>query len=171
MSQRKRIAHVCPSCGRIRYLQPSDAVKTYQCRRCHCQQIAPLGFQSTAARRGRDFAIRAAAHKRKQQPSTLEAQVEAALRQIAGITWEREYAVERANHNPYFVDFAIRLGNQLIALEVNGSFAHRQRSDANSLRTDTLFLFFDDVLVLTEAELLSAQSLTTLIHQRLFELH
>lgn len=156
MSQRKRIPHVCPTCGHIRYLQLFDAARTRQCQRCHCQQIASLGFQATAEKYGRDFAIRAAARKRKRQPSTLEAQVEAALREIPGIAWEREYAVEREGHNPYYVDFAIRTEQHFIALEVNGSFVHHRDEDRNSLRFDTLFLFFDDVIVLTEDEVRQA---------------
>ncbi len=169
MSQRKRIPHVCPACGRIRYLQPSDAAKTKHCQRCHCQQIASLGFQATAAKKGRDFAIRAAARKRKQHPTTLEAQVEAALCEICDIAWEREYAIERAGHNPYYVDFAIQTGRHFIALEVNGSFAHRQNSNADNLRIDTLFLHFDDVIVLTEDELTASTSLPDLIRQCLFQ--
>jgi hypothetical protein len=169
MSQRKRVQHVCPACGQIRYLQPADAAKTKHCQRCHCQQIASLGFQATAAKRGRDFAIRAAASKRKQHPTTLEAQVEAALCEIPGIAWEREYAIEREGHNPYYVDFAIQTGRHFIALEVNGSFAHRRDTNANSLRIDTLFLFFDDVIVLTEEEILSAGLLSEHIRQQLFQ--
>jgi hypothetical protein len=169
MSSRKRVQHICPAFGRVRYLQPSDAAKTKHCQRCHCQQIASLGFQATAAKRGRDFAIRAAANKRKQHPTTLEAQVEAALCEIPGIAWEREYAIERAGHNPYYVDFAIQTGQHLIALEVNGSFAHRQDNDADSLRIDTLFLYFDDVIVLTEDEIATASPLSDLIRQRLFQ--
>ncbi|MBL8165272.1 MAG: hypothetical protein JNJ61_25035 [Anaerolineae bacterium] len=169
MSQRKRVRHVCPACGQIRYLQPSDAAKTKYCRHCHCQQIASLGFQATAAKKGRDFAIRAAANKRKQHPSTLEAQVEAALCEISGIAWEREYAIEREGRNPYYVDFAIQIGHSFIALEVNGSFAHRQSSDADSLRIDTLFLYFDDVIVLTEEEITSAVLLPEHIRQQLFQ--
>lgn len=169
MRQRKRVQHVCPACGQIRYLQPSDAAKTKHCQRCHCQQIVSLGFQATAAKQGRDFAIRAAANKRKQHPTTLEAQVEAALSEIPGIAWEREYAIERAGHNPYYVDFAIQTGQHFIALEVNGSFAHRQDSDADSLRTDTLFLHFDDVIVLDEDDITSAYPLSYLIRQRLFQ--
>lgn len=169
MRQRKRVQHVCPACGQIRYLQPSDAAKTKHCQRCHCQKIAALGFQATAAKKGRDFAIRAAARKRKQQPSTLEAQVETALCQICGIAWEREYAVERTGHNPYYVDFAIQTGQHFIALEVNGSFAHRQNSNADSLRIDTLFLYFDDVIVMTEDDIATASPLSDLIRQRLFQ--
>ena len=76
---RQRVAHVCPDCGRVRRLKPADAAKTKKCLRCHCLEIAPLGFAATAARKGRDFAIRAAARKRKQCPSSLEKRVEAAL--------------------------------------------------------------------------------------------
>ncbi len=167
-SKRRRVRHVCPDCGRARRLQPSDAAKTQRCQRCHCRRIAPLGFQVTAAQQGRDFAIRAAARKRKQQPSSLEQQVEAALRQIPGVVWEREYAVERAGHTPYYVDFAVTTERHFLALEVNGSFAHRHDDDANSLRTDTLFLFFDDVLALAEADLRSADVLHDCIRQRIF---
>jgi len=155
---RKRVPHVCPDCGRIRHLQPSDACKVKRCRKCHCTQIAPLGFQATARIKGRDFAIRAA-QKRKQQPTTLEQQVEAALGEIPGIGWEREYTVERTGRSPYFVDFVIVIGTRRIALEVNGSFAHRHDDDTNNLRMDTLFLFFDDVIVLTEAAIRRAANL------------
>jgi hypothetical protein len=148
---RQRVAHVCPLCGCIRHLKPGDAAKTKHCRRCHCQQIAPLGFAATAASKGRDFAIRAAAAKRKQKPSSLEQRVEAALREIPGITWKREAAVERPNHNPCFVDFAVTTCRYRIALEVNGTYVHR--NDQDSLRYETLFLFFDDVIILTEAEI------------------
>jgi hypothetical protein len=132
----------------VRQLKPADAAKTKHCRHCHCAQIAPLGFAATAARKGRDFAIRAAAAKRKQKPSSLEQRVEAALRDIPGITWEREAAVERPDRNPYFVDFAVTTCRYRIALEVNGSYVHR--NDPDSLRYETLFLFFDDVIILTE---------------------
>lgn len=147
----QRVAHVCSLCGRIRHLKPSDAAKTKHCRRCHCVLIAPLGFAATAASKGRDFAIRAAAAKRKQKPSSLEQRVEAALRGIPDVQWEREAAVERPERNPYYVDFAITVGLKRIALEVNGTFAHRHEQD--NLRIDTLFLHFDDVIVLTEAEI------------------
>ena len=163
---RRRVPHVCPNCGCIRRLKPADAAKTKQCQRCHCEQIAPLGFAATAARKGRDFAIHAAARKRKLKPSSLEQRVEAALREIPGIAWEREVVVERPNRNPYFVDFAVTTDKYRIALEVNGAFVHR--NDRESLRIDTLFLYFDDVIVLTEAEIkrvpnLSAHLLKLLI--------
>jgi hypothetical protein len=162
---RRRVRHVCPACGRVRHLQPSDAARTKLCRKCHCTQIAPLGFAATARIKGHDFAIRAAARKRKQQPTTLEQQVEAALCAIPSIAWEREYTVEREGRSPYFVDFAITVGARRIALEVNGSFAHRHDDDANSLRTDTLFLFFDDVIVLTEDEVQQTANLPHYIQQ------
>lgn len=131
----------------------------------NCAQIAPLGFEATARLFGRDFAIRAAARKRKRQPTTLEQKVEAALCEIPGIAWEREYPVEREGRSPYFVDFAVSVGARRIALEVNGSFAHRRDDDANSLRTDTLFLFFDDVIVLTEDEIQRTANLPLYIQQ------
>jgi len=162
---RKRVPHVCPGCGRIRQLQPSDAARTRLCRKCHCQQIAPLGFEATARIKGRYFAIRAAARKRKQQPTTLEQQVEAALCEIPGIGWEREYTVEREGRSPYFVDFAISTGTRRIALEVNGSFAHRHDDDTSNLRMDTLLLYFDDVIVLTEAEIRAEANLSHYIQQ------
>jgi hypothetical protein len=148
---RQRVAHTCLRCGCIRHLRPCDAARTKHCRHCHCERIAPLGFAATAASKGRDFAIRAAAAKRKQCPSSLEQRVEAALRQIPGITWEREAAVDRPNHYPYFVDFAVTTCRYRIALEVNGTYVHR--NDPDSLRFETLFLFFDDVILLTEAEI------------------
>jgi hypothetical protein len=166
--QRRTVPHVCPDCGRVRQLQPSDACKTTRCRHCHCRRIAPLGFQATAAKQGRDFAIRAAAEKRRLQPSSLERQVEIALGAIPGITWEREYAVERAERNPYYVDFAITTGQRFIALEVNGSYAHRHDDDTSSLRIDTLHLFFDDVVVLTEDEVRGVELLHDLIQHRIF---
>ncbi len=164
----RRVRHICPDCGRVRLLKPSDATKTKRCQRCHCQRIASLGFQATAEKKGRDFAIRAAANKRKQRPTTLEQKVEAALCEISGIAWEREYAVEREGHVPYYVDFAITTQRHWIALEVNGSYAHRHDDEANSLRTDTLFLFFDDVIVLTEREIKLAKSLRDYIQKLLF---
>jgi hypothetical protein len=162
---RKRVPHICPRCGRIRHLQPSDAARTKLCQKCHCTQIASLGFAATARIKGRDFAIRAAAQKRKQQPTTLEQQVEAALSKIPGIGWEREYTVERTGRSPYFVDFVIAVGTRRIALEVNGSFAHRHDDDTSSLRLDTLFLFFDDVIMLTEAEIRRAANLPLYLQQ------
>ena len=162
---RKRVPHVCPGCGRIRHLQPSDAARTKLCQKCHCTRIAPLGFAATARIKGRDFAIRAAAQKRRRQPTTLEQQVEAALCDIPGIGWEREYAVERDGRSPYFVDFVISVGARRVALEVNGSFAHRHDDDTSSLRLDTLLLYFDDVIVLAEAEIQSAANLTLYIQQ------
>lgn len=168
-NNRRRVRHVCPDCGRVRLLRPADAAITKRCQVCHCRLIAPLGFQATAARQGRDFAIRAAARKRKQQPSSLEQRVEGALSEISGIAWEREYSVERPGRSPYYVDFAVQTDRHFVALEVNGSFAHRHDEDANSLRTDTLFLFFDDVIVLTEEDITTAASLPNFITQCLFE--
>lgn len=167
-ANKRRVRHICPDCGRARLLKPADAARTKRCQRCHCQKIAPLGFQATAAKKGRDFAIRAAARKRKRQPSTLEEKVEAALTQIPGIDWEREFAVERAGHNPYYVDFAIHTSQHFIALEVNGSYAHRRDEDKNSLRRDTLFLFFDDVIVLTESEVKQITPLHDYIRSLIF---
>lgn len=170
MSQKRRmVRHTCPDCGRVRLLKSADASKTKRCRACHCRRIAGLGFRATATKQGRDFAIRAAARKRRQQPSSLEKQVESALSQIPDIVWEREYTVERAGRNPYFVDFAITTQRHFIALEVNGNYAHRHNDDANSLRIDTLHLYFDDVIVLTEDEIITARSLPDLIRQRLFQ--
>ncbi len=162
---RKRVPHVCPDCGHIRQLQPSDARKVKRCRKCHCTLIAPLGFEATARIKGRDFAIRAAAKKRKEHPTTLEQQVEAALCEIPGIGWEREYIIERKGRNPYFVDFIIFTGLQRFALEVNGSFAHRNDDDTGSLRLETLSLFFDDVIVLTENEIQRTANLTHYLQQ------
>lgn len=166
--QPRRVRHICPDCGRVRLLKSSDAARTKRCQRCHCQRIAPLGFQATAEKRGRDFAIRAAANKRKQRPTTLEQKVEAALCAIPGIAWEREYPIEREGRAPYYVDFAVTTTHHLIALEVNGSYAHRHDDDANSLRTDTLRLFFADVIVLTEDDIKWATSLTQHIQNLLF---
>ena len=163
-----RVRHVCPECGQVRLLRASDAAKTKRCQVCHCRRIAPLGFQATAAKHGRDFAIRAAARKRKEQPSSLEQQVEAALSQTPGITWEREYAVERAGSPPYYVDFAVTTERHFLALEVNGSYAHRHDDETHSLRIDTLFLYFDDVLVLAEEDIRRAESLYDLIRERVF---
>jgi hypothetical protein len=162
---RKRVPHVCPDCGHIRHLQPSDACKVKRCRKCHCAQIAPLGFEATARLFGRDFAIRAAARKRKRQPTTLEQRVEAALCEIPSIGWEREYTVEREGRSPYFVDFAISTGTRRIALEVNGSFAHRHDDEASGLRHATLCLCFDDVIVLTEDEIRRTANLPLYIQQ------
>lgn len=161
----RRVAHICPDCGCIRRLRPSDAAKTKKCLCCHCREIAPLGFAATAARLGRDFAIRAAARKRKQCPSSLEQRVEAALREIPDISWEREFTVERPDHAPYFVDFAVTTPKYRIALEVNGAYAHR--NDRDSLRTDTLFLYFDDVIILTEAEIKKTPHLPAYIQKLL----
>jgi hypothetical protein len=166
--QRRTVPHVCPACGRMRHLQPSDAYKTTRCRLCHCRRIAPLGFQATAAKQGRAFAIRATAEKRRLQPSSLERQVEIALGAISGITWEREYAVKRVGRNPYYVDFEITTEQHFIALEVNSRYAHRRDDDASSLRIDALHLFFDEVIVLAEAEIRSAESLHDLIQHRIF---
>ena len=49
------------------------------------------------------------------------------------------------------MDFAVTTKKYRIALEVNGAYVHR--NDAESLRYDTLFLYFDDVIILTEAEI------------------
>jgi predicted AAA+ superfamily ATPase len=164
---RRKVAHICPNCGHIRHLTPTDSAKTHLCRKCHCQQIAPLGFEATAKLYGRDFAIWAAARKRKQQPTTLEQQVEAALCQIPGIAWEREYAIERTGHNPYFVDFVVTTDSRRVALEVNGTFAHRHDDENKCLRTDTLFLFFDDVIVVTEAAIRQHDDLPHYLQQLL----
>ena len=162
---RKRIPHRCPGCGQVRQLEPSAAVRTKLCRRCHCQQIAPLGFAATARTRGADFAIRAAARKRKRQPSTLEQQVEAALCEIGGIAWERECAVERDQLPPYFVDFAVWVGKRRVALEVNGDYIHRNDGPAYTLRIDTLRQCFDEVIVLTEQEIVTSADLSMVVRQ------
>ena len=162
---RKRVPHVCPDCGRIRHLQPSDACKVKRCRKCHCIQIAPLGFEATARIKGRDFAIRAAAQKRKQNPTTLEQKVEAALCEIPDIGWEREYTIERKGRNPYFVDFVIFTGVRNIALEVNGSFAHRNDDHTYRVRMEMLFLLFDDVVVLTEDQIQQTTNLLGYVQQ------
>jgi hypothetical protein len=160
---RLRVAHVCPLCGEIRRLKPSDAARTIHCRRCHCQRIAPLGFAATAERLGRDFAIRAAASKRKAKPSSLEAKVEAALRLLSGIAWEREVAVERPDHAPYYVDFVI-VSSRRIALEVNGAFAHRHDQPEREMnRLETLHLHFDAVVVLSEAQIKQTADLPTFL--------
>ena len=161
----RRVPHICSCCGAVRRLKPSDAAKTKICRHCHCEQIAPLGFAATAARLGRDFAIRAAARRRKAKPSSLEQRVEAALRLIPGVAWEREVAVERPNKNPYFVDFALNIGTLRIALEVNGTFAHR--NDQNTLRIETLHLYFDDVIIITESDIQRTTDLTAYLQERL----
>jgi very-short-patch-repair endonuclease len=140
-------------------LQPADAARTKNCQRCHCILIAPLGFAATAARRGRDFAIRAAASKRKTRPSSLEAQVEMALRSLHGIAWEREVAVERPEHLPYFVDFVVITATSRIALEVNGTYAHRHDTDEHA-RQRALEPYFDTVIILTETTIRQVPDLT-----------
>lgn len=153
----RRVQHVCPLCGAIRHLKPADAAKTQHCRHCHCQMIAPLGFAATAAKYGRDFAILAAAIKRRAQPSSLERQVEAALRTIPGIAWEREFPVERPEQPPYFIDFLVIIESRYIALEVDGAFAHRDAPDLE--RIATLSLRFDKLIVLTEADITTSTEL------------
>ena len=44
MRQRKRVQHICATCGQIRYLQPSDAAKTKHCQRC---RTAPAQAQAS----------------------------------------------------------------------------------------------------------------------------
>lgn len=168
--RQRRVPHVCPTCGHIRHLRPGDAQKTKQCLRCHCQSIAPLGFEATARLYGKDFAIRAAARKRKKQPSSLEQQVEVALMNIPGIAWEREYTIEREEANPHFVDFAIHIqaNGRFIALEVDGTFAHRNDGERANLRTALLFLFFDDVIHLSEVEIKRTDQLDDYLRQLLF---
>src|SRR5690606_9659403 len=131
----------------------------------HCRQIAPLGFEATARLFGRDFAIRAAARKRKQRPSSLEQHVEAALQHIPGIAWEREFAVERDSDPPYFVDFAVSIGARRIALEVNGTFAHRHDGESSRLRLAVLRRCFDAVVVLTEDTIRQTANLPHYIQQ------
>lgn len=171
--KRRRVPHICAKCGQVRHLQPFDAVRTKLCRRCHCRQIAALGFAATARTKGPDFAIWAAAAKRKQCPSTLEQKVEAALCEIGGIVWEREYPVEREGFPPYFVDFAVMVGKRRVALEVNGTYVHRNDNHASVLRLDTLLQCFDAVVVLTEAEVLNTVDLpkyvTQLISRSVYE--
>jgi hypothetical protein len=161
--KRRRVAHTCPLCGMVRQLKPYDAARTTHCRHCHCQQIAPLGFAATADKLGRDFAIRAAAMNRKAHPSSLEAKVEAALRALPGITWEREVAVERVENAPYYVDFVV-IASRRIALEVNGSYAHRHDPpERQAERMKTLHLHFDAVIVLTQSQMKQTPDLTAFL--------
>lgn len=150
---RTRVPHTCPNCGCIRHLEKATAARTLHCRRCHCQQIAPLGFAATAARFGQDFALRAAARWRIEQPSSLERQVEDALRQIPGLTWEREVAVTHAA-GVYFVDFAVMWAGRRMVVEANGAFAHRNDTpDAQAARLQMLLIHFEQVITLSEREL------------------
>lgn len=155
MSQRKRtrVPHTCPCCGCIRHLEKAAAARTTHCRRCHCEQIAPLGFAAAAAKCGQDFALRAAARWRIEQPSSLERQVENALRQIPGLTWEREVAVAH-DGGVYFVDFAVTYAGCHLAVEANGTFAHRNDTHAvQAARLTVLLTRFERVITLTEQEL------------------
>ena len=79
--KRRRVPHVCSDCGCVRRLKPSDAAKTKKCVRCHCREIAPPASRRLPPAKG-GLAIRAAARKRKQRPSSPEQRVEAALREI-----------------------------------------------------------------------------------------
>lgn len=161
--KRRRVAHTCPLCGMVRQLKPYDAARTTHCRHCHCLQIAPLGFAATAEKLGRDFAIRAAASKRKAKPSSLEAKVEAALRALPGIAWEREVAVERVDNAPYYVDFVV-IASRRIALEVNGTYAHRHdKPEHQAERMNTLQSRFDAVIVLTQAQMKQTSDLTVFL--------
>ncbi len=160
-----RVAHVCPLCGCIRHLRPADAAKTQNCRHCHCARIAPLGFAATAERWGQDFAIRAAAAWRIAHPSSLERRVEAALSEIEGIVWQREYAVERPGCNPYFVDFVVMVGTKCIALEVNGCYVHR--NDCEEQRKCALQPYFDEVVIISEGEVKRTTNLTAYLQTRL----
>ena len=66
------------------------------------------------------------------------------------------------------MDFAVTTERHFLALEVNGSYAHRHDDETHSLRIDTLFLYFDDVLVLAEEDIRRAESLYDLIRERVF---
>lgn len=164
---RHLVPHECPTCGQVRMVRKTDHSKIKCCRRCHCKRIGRLGFAASAARHGRDYAIRAAANRRRAHPSTLEAKVAEALTHLAGVKWQREAEIPRINHLPYFVDFAITLTCR-IALEVDGTYVHQQRVP-NPDREMTLRELFDRVVVITEAEIQDAADLVQLVKHKLFE--
>lgn len=148
----------CPTCGKIRYLRPSDAKKTKQCRHCHLKAIAPLGFQAAAEKHGRNFAIDKARAWRLANPSSLEQVVAEALSEIPGIAWEREYEV-RYGDQTWYVDFVVHTGHRQIAIEVQSDWVKQQkirtRPNKIKIRTGQLRCCFDELIFLDERDIAS----------------
>ena len=159
-----RISTLCPTCGKIRYLRPSDAKKTKQCRHCHLKEIAPLGFRATAKKHGRYFAIDAeyipmARDWRLANPSSLEQIVAETLSEIPGIVWQREYEV-RYGDPKWFVDFVVHNGHRQIAIEVQSDWVKQQKECTRpkkiKIRTRQLHCCFDELIFLEEGEVVSS---------------
>jgi hypothetical protein len=120
------------------------------------QHIAPLGFQATAAKYGRFFAIDKARAWRVNNPSTLEQRVEAALAQLPNVTWEREYEVQHAD-TKWFVDFLVFTPHGRMALEVQGAWVHQHDPTPKlTIRTRTLRDCFDALIFLHEDQIRAA---------------
>lgn len=148
----------CPTCGKIRYLRPSDAKKTKQCRHCHLKAIAPLGFQAAAEKHGRNLAIDKAREWRLANPSSLEQVVAEALSEIPGIAWERECEV-RYGEQTWYVDFVVHTNHRQIAIEVQSDWVKRQKTRTRpnkiKIRTGHLHSCFDELLFLEEGDVTS----------------
>jgi hypothetical protein len=153
-----RIPTPCPTCGKIRYLRPSDAKKTKQCRHCHLKEIAPLGFRAAAEKHGRYFAIDKAREWRLANPSSLEQIVAETLSEIPGIVWQREYEV-RYGDQKWFVDFVVHNGHRQIAIEVQSDWVKQQKERTRpkkiKIRTGQLHCCFDELVFLEECDVIS----------------
>jgi hypothetical protein len=65
----------CPACGKWAYRRKNAAFNAQKCRRCHCQTIAPKGYQATKNAHGSDFAIQIVRNYRLDNPSAAEQQI------------------------------------------------------------------------------------------------
>lgn len=144
----KTIPHSCPTCGAVRHLVPRDAGRTKQCRRCHLQSIAALGYRATAARYGEKWAVRHVQSYRLSAPSSLEQLVADQLNTL-NIWYEREVMVTTTTRKSWLVDFVV--GD--IAIEVNGFYAHSHHTNRDRRKLKYLRRKYRHVLVLDETNI------------------
>ncbi len=158
----------CPQCGHERWLKRHDAFKAEQmCCLCyHCAQAEKgrMGWQVTAARWGVKVAVKHQRTYRLAHPSNLEQQCMALLDRL-GVSYEREVWFEQQD-KVYLIDFVVA---ERLAIEVNGTFAHRHRADSDALKQAVLCQHYP-LLILSDVDFDTKQAavlIQTFIQHRL----
>lgn len=103
--------------------------RSAQCQRCHCVEIAPMGYKAVVAKYGEKYAVKCLKAYLDAHPSSLEAKVMGWLNEL-GLDFSTNFwidATHKGKHVVYLVDFAIvnPKTNSWVYLEVNGDYVHQ----------------------------------------------
>lgn len=149
--RRKHHEVTCGACGNTHMLRADDARKAERlnrpCKSCHTSAIGKIGYQVTAAKMGKDFALNAVAGYQLANPSKPEQQIADWLDEM-GVSYTRQVIVE-LGISRYIVDFVLANGK---GIEGAGGYWHAKNKQAKDvlLAAAMQMLFVTDDLVMND---------------------